>query len=174
MVRSRRWVLGLVGVVAVLAVGGIGFAAFTSTATIQGTVSSGTFGPLTWDSGSPGIPSPVASETCSSAGVGSNLTISGAEFAPGESCTVTDVLTNHGTLPGLLTETYSLVGSSASCPGSEWTYTDTISSAPAPGVPIAAGGSVSDTITIGLSASAGNPCQDQSVALTATVTGTAT
>jgi len=173
MGRSRRWVMGLVGVVAVLAVGGIGFAAFTSTATIQGTVSSGTFGPLTWDHGATGAPSPVASESCSSIGVANNLTISGAKFAPGESCTLTDVLTNHGTLPGLLTETYTLTGTAA-CPGSEWSYTDTISSAPAPGVPIAAGGSVSDTITIGLSASAGNPCQNQSVALTATVLGTAT
>lgn len=170
---GRKWVLGMVGVVAALALGGIGFAQFTSTATITGNATAGTFGPLTWDHGATGTPSPVDSQACSTSGSGSTLTLSASNFAPGDTCSVKDALTNHGTLPGLLTESYTLTGSSANCPGTEWSYSDTITATPSPGLPISAGGSITDTIVIGLSASAGNPCMNQSVSLSAVVTGTA-
>lgn len=169
---GRKWVVGLVGVVAALGLAGFGFAAFTSTATITGTATSGSFA-LAWDSGATGIPNPDDSQACHTVGSGTTLTFTGTNFQPGDGCSVTDLLYDTGTVPGTVTESYSLTGT-ASCLASNWTYTDSISAAGATGLPIAPGSPVSDTITVTLLAAAGNGCEGATVGISATVTGTAT
>jgi len=169
---ARRWLVGMVGVIAALGLAGFGFAAFTSTATITGTAISGQF-LLAWDAGAAGTPSPVDAQSCHTVGSGTVLTFTGTNFAPGDGCSVTDLLYDTGSVPGTVTEAYTLTGS-ASCYASNWTYTDTISAAGALGLPIAPGSPVSDTITVTLLGSAGNGCELATVGISATVTGTAT
>lgn len=91
MVAKAIWVTILA--IGVLSVSGLGFAAFTASATAQTNAQGGTLG-LMWDNSST-----MASQTyvgCSSATSGSSLWANVTALAPGDWCVVFGNLTNTG------------------------------------------------------------------------------
>ena len=106
----RQWVMGMVAVVALVAVGGIGFAAFSTSAYLNGAASAGTLGPLTWSN--------LGTTTTSSAYVtctvvtgtqtntSDTLVVTVGNLAPGDLCQFSGDLNNGGSIPA---NVYSLV-----------------------------------------------------------------
>lgn len=116
---GRRLVMGLVAVVAIVAVGGVGFAAFTTSAYINGNSAAGTFGPLTWSN----LGTPVGSEsfdqcgdfTASTLNTSDTLNLTAYNLAPGDSCTFTANLNNLGSIPANVYSTVDWVGGTGGC-----------------------------------------------------------
>ncbi|MGI0128730.1 MAG: hypothetical protein ACREEC_01010 [Thermoplasmata archaeon] len=93
---GKRLLLGVVAMIAVVAVGGIGFAAYTSSATVYGSASSGNLA-LAFDYGNP------TGGTYANCAVfdliGNTVHISATDLSPGDSCSVTLGVINNGSLP---------------------------------------------------------------------------
>lgn len=169
-----NWLLGLVTVVALVGAGGIGFAAFTTTATVNGSATGGT-AELHW-SGTPSTSASGYVTGCSpsfgtSDGIGATvMTIAAAGFAPGDSCTVTENLVNGGTVGLTFTSAPTITGitNGNGCGTNEWTIGDNVASSgnQAPGSTFAF------TVTVTLNSGAGNECQGAVAALSDVVTGT--
>ena len=178
---GKRWVMGLVAMVAVVAVGGIGFAAFTTSAYINGGANAGTF-QLQWQGPTSGVgsqtyntcPAPTGSTMTNTS---DTLTLTAGNLAPGDYCTFNAVLADVGTLPG---QTYdSITAVSGAC---YWFFSDNYGGHAAPPVPetplgplsIAPGSPIAYSATLGLYGDQGNGCQGASLSFTVQVTGTAT
>jgi nitrate reductase NapE component len=177
---GNRLILGLVAIVAVVAVGGIGFAAFTTSAYINGTASAGTF-VLAWEGPASGTGSasyntcgtPYATTTTNSS---DTLQLSAGNLAPGDYCTFTAVLADVGTLPGVVSD--AVVSASGSC---VWFFNDNFASHnyPPPETPqgsigISPSAPINYVAYFGMEAGDGNACQGASISLTVDVTATAT
>lgn len=94
---GSKWVLGMVSVIAVVAIAGVGFAAYTSTATANVNVSAGSFyiqgsGVITAQS--------LAVGTCAVAPSGNNVVGTISNMLPGDYCNITLTFTDAGSLPG--------------------------------------------------------------------------
>jgi len=177
---GKRWLMGLVAVVAFVAVGGLGFAAFTTSAYINGSASAGTF-QLQWQGPASGTPSayyntcptPYATTTTNSS---DTLVLSAGNLAPGDYCVFTAQLVDIGTLPG---NSYDFVSTDAYS-GCSWFLTDNFGGhhnppeTPLGPIGIAPGSPISYSATLGLSGGQGNGCQSAWLTFTVTVTGTAT
>jgi len=125
---GKRWVMGLVAMVGVIALSGIGFAAFTAQATINGTATAGTFGPLVWGGNPLNTPTVSDQSTCQ-AGTASGSAwtgLVGKNFTPGDGCLFHDALTLKGNLPGKLTESAMFSDTVAACGLANWAYNDTL------------------------------------------------
>jgi len=177
---GKRWVMGLVAIVAVVAVGGVGFAAFTTSAYINGNASAGTFS-LYWSPA--GAPyGSAAYNTCSSSistttNSSDTLNVVAGNLAPGDYCTFQASLVDGGSLPGNVYDAVTALGGSCN-----WFYVDNFGSHNAPPVPetprgplaIAPGSPIAYSAQFGLGSGQGNGCQDATLTVTLTVTGTAT
>ena len=182
--RFPRWVAAALIGVTILAAGGTGFAAFTTSAFVNGSASAGTLGPLTW--GDSPVSSWSASNDVCSASVGTTdssgdtLILSATNLAPGDYCGFADTLYNAGSLPAAATESITSA-SGGLC--SQVQFGDVFFS---PSVTIGAGGQTgaqSKTLpadsaiiwegTIAFSSSASNAFEDSSCSFQATLTGTA-
>lgn len=128
-----KGMLAIAVIVAFVAAGGIGFAtvAWTSSATISGSVSAGTLGSLTWGT----EPGPANTPGVSDASICDHGTISpsnswtglyGNYFAQGDYCSFSDALILGGNLDATLTETVNVYDAYASCGLQYWTYYDNI------------------------------------------------
>lgn len=94
---GSKWVLGMVSVIAIVAIAGVGFAAYTSTATANVNVSAGSFyiqgsGLITAQS--------LAVGTCTVAPSGNNVVGTVSNMLPGDYCNITLTFTDAGSLPG--------------------------------------------------------------------------
>lgn len=151
-----------------LAFTGIGYAAFTTTTSINVTATAGTVGPLDWSAGA-AAPS-TSYGVCTvggGGGGGAPMTITMSALAPGDSCTVTATLTNTGNIPASLSDALTSCNDYGSGLCSYLGYTDNLA-----GGYLSAGGSwtgFSATITL----SSGTPTgyQGYSAVFTITVTG---
>jgi hypothetical protein len=96
---GSKWILGMVSVIAVVAIAGVGFAAYTSTATANVSVSAGSF----YIQGSGAITAQsLAVGTCSVAPSGNNVVGTVTNMLPGDYCNITLTFTDAGSLPGTL------------------------------------------------------------------------
>ena len=107
MRRTRAAMTGLVTLAALLAVG-TGFAAFTSSAYIQGTGAAGTLGPLVWGP-SPAYGGFATNDICAAdrgttSSAGDTLFLTAGNLAPGDICSYGDSLNNLGSLPATVSE----------------------------------------------------------------------
>lgn len=185
---GKRLVMGLVTLLAAVAIGGIGFAAFTASATISGSATAGTYGPLTWGEGS-NTPTVTDASQCAVGTVsGSSWTgVSGTYFAPGDGCSFSNTIYQGGNLPGTLSESITFTDTVSGCGLQYWAYTDSIVGSPtftsgegngpvvvtAGAVSVSAGGSVSFSGSYTLMSGAPNACQGDVFSFSATITGTA-
>ena len=103
---GNRWLVGLAVVVAVVAVGGVGFAAFTTTAYLQGSAQAGQLGPLTWSN----LGNPVGNHSYNKCSISTTnytsggstqdtLVLTAKNQAPGDWCQFKAHLNNLGTIP---------------------------------------------------------------------------
>ncbi|HTT44746.1 MAG TPA: hypothetical protein VMH38_01860 [Thermoplasmata archaeon] len=98
---------GLVTLAALLAVG-TGFAAFTTSAFVQGQGQAGTLGPLVWGP-SPAYGGFAANDNCfadrgTTTSAGDTLYLTAGNLAPGDICSYGDNLNNLGSLPASVSE----------------------------------------------------------------------
>lgn len=182
---ARIWQIGLIAVIAAVAVGGIGFAAFTSTATINGTATGGTLN-LQWTpAGTPSLAAGTLLETnvfdgCSATVTPSLITITATNLAPGDQCEINTsyglFLENTGSLPATVPWTYASdyiwSGGTAACPTSNFNGGDGLLAGtytvPAGGyvgyLSVVSGSPI--WVFIGMNAGVGNACQGVSATLT--------
>ncbi|MGC2288515.1 MAG: hypothetical protein WA688_01480 [Thermoplasmata archaeon] len=181
--RLKAATAGLVAV-ALLVTAGTGFAAFTSSAYVNGTATAGTLGPLVWGT-SPTQSESAASVVCgatlgSTLVSGDTLVLTAGNLAPGQECSYADTIDNMGSLPAAATEQVTYA-SGTLC--AVLVYQDTFFSPP---TTIGTGGQtgpMSNIVPPGpafvwggdirLSGSASNAYQDTSCSFTVTLTGTA-
>jgi hypothetical protein len=179
---GNRLVVALAAAVAIVAVGGIGFAAFTASASISGNVYAGTAS-LGWDTAAPIVScngtagtywsgdSPIVSVSSS----GNTLSVSSYYYAPGDTCYVTSIgIINTGNVPILVTgvtDTSTVTGGT-SCVTSDWTYGQTYWTGTDFGLP---GSGAVDTggFWFGLESGVGNGCQGATLNLDLTLGGVA-
>jgi hypothetical protein len=184
MLRAK--LVGVLAVVAVLGAAGIGYAAFTSAAFVQGSAAAGTFGPITWGSSGnvapyydPSCPSTLALTGPSVSSNGKVLYFAIGNMSPGDVCSVHAYLVNPGSLMGTLSEFQGcsvVTGPGGSC--TQYTMTDNIPGAtiPAnsqPGVGCAIWGCYGVTLTITFSGGHHNKYQGSMVDLNDKVVGVA-
>ena len=159
----RKWLVGLIAAIAVISVGGVGFAAFTSTVTLQLNGAAGTLH-VEWTGTAtpatitlPAIPSdtPICSATLSP----SSIVVTFKNIAPGDGCEVplTDKvnLTSTGTLPGIFSLTNQAIGNCA--------WVDFIGPGVLFGGTIAPGANLPFTETYYLDTGQGNGCQGATI-----------
>jgi hypothetical protein len=105
----QRWVVGLLGVFAVAALVGVGYSAFTASATVNGTATAGTVsievrsslsGSCTYASGAPAPGAFTFSENAAD----TVLSIGVSSLVPGGVCTTQATVTNTGSVPVLLND----------------------------------------------------------------------
>lgn len=176
---GRKWALGVIGILSVAALAGIGFAQFTSTATITGSASVGTYGPVAYTQ--------IGTSTATPSGSVATCGISGSVYAAsgfgaGDTCTISGTLSVGGSLGSAsLTESVN-VTSVTGCPNYYWYYSDTLFFLIPSNVfplkpinigPVGPGYSASDKVSLMLSGSAPSGCQGASPLVTITITGTA-
>jgi hypothetical protein len=146
----------MVAAVAVLAVAGIGFAAFTSLATVQTTSTAGSMAVVIYND-----TTQVNDNTlwCTGVNSGAWLNITAGPFAPGDSCTVFGNVTNTGNLPANVLANWPHTGSSC------FVYTVTFPThnpyVPPSGRGLAPGAFEKFQFTLTLNATAGNSCENQ-------------
>jgi hypothetical protein len=169
----------LATIAVVVAVSGIGFAAFTSSAYINGSAAAGTFY-LYWSnpgaSGSqPYNVCPVGTIT-STSNESDTLVISASNLAPGDYCTFTATLNDGGSLPGQVWD--SITSLSASC---WWFYSDNFGGHAAPPLPeplrgpigISPSSPIAYSANLGLNGGQTNGCQGATLSFTLTFSATA-
>ena len=157
--------------IALIAAGGIGYSAFTSTASATANATGGTIG-LIWAYGSPDASNPSYA-TCQLTGSGSAITLTVAAIAPGDGGCLFDVtVQNTGNIPAALTIS----------PGNGQTFGGTDPSTSTPcftfntaGLPATLGpGATTSTFYLRISVAAGhsNACAGYSATTSVAVTGT--
>lgn len=176
---GSRMVLAMVAAIAIVAVGGIGFAAFTANAYVNGTAGAG-YAEVHFSGAYSTV---VSGQVICSAGFSSSgdylgddnvMTITASEFAPGDYCTVTESAVNGGTVGETVTSSgAAITGVSGGdmCGGNEWTTYDNAYPGENYGS-YAPGGSFSVSVTIELNSNAGNECQGATASFSDTLTGT--
>ncbi len=181
--RIPRLVLLGVVLATTVATFGVGFAAFTSSAYVNGQGTAGTLGPLTWGTGPTygGFGSAQCSATVGETNSPSDtIYLTAGNLAPSSFCSYGDDLYNAGSLPANVTEQ---VTSASGTLCAVLYYEDPMFD---PATLIGSGGQVSPNYlivpadsyvpwegTIYLSADAGNAYQGTSCAFQITLTGTA-
>ncbi|HTP54786.1 MAG TPA: hypothetical protein VML94_07520 [Thermoplasmata archaeon] len=101
---TNRWVVGLLGVLAIAALVGVGYSAFTATATVNGTASAGTAAIVVTSNGAgacfypSGAPAP-GSFSFSENAKDTVLSISVSNMVPGGVCSTVATVSNVGTVP---------------------------------------------------------------------------
>jgi hypothetical protein len=168
---GNRLVLAMVAAVVLVAVGGIGFAAFTATATVNGTATGGT-AELYW-SGSPAVYTSGYVMGCAPSFSGSPatvMTLAPTGFAPGDYCQVYETLVNGGNVGVTLSSAPTITGISggSGCTTGEWTISDNSGAAPA----LAPGNTYSFEVTVSLNSGVTNECQGATASISDVVTGT--
>jgi hypothetical protein len=177
----------MAAIVAVVAVGGIGFAAFTTTAYVNGNAAAGTLGPLTWsDLGTPVATSTYVGCTVSTGNhsvtgtTQDDLFIGATNLAPGDQCTFTADLNNLGSIPANVYAQVTCVNPAAAC--LVFTYWDNfapfpngydVSGGPFGPLTIGAGSYIAYTGTLGLEAGLGNSAQGWTCEFEITLSATA-
>jgi hypothetical protein len=176
---GNRLVLVLAAAVALVAIGGIGFAAFTTSASIGGNVYAGTPS-LGWSAGSAVIHCNGTADTYFSGDSptttistsGSTLTVSSYYYVPGDTCYVTNVgIINTGNVPELITSVSdgSTVSGGSSCSTADWYYGQTYLVGGADiGLP-AAGAVDTGGFFFGLESGVGNGCQGATLTMDLTL-----
>ena len=174
----------MAAIVAVVAVGGIGFAAFTANAYVNGSATGG-IAEIHW-AGSPtetptgyvSCPAPTYSSYQDALAANNVLAFAATGFAPGDSCTVADTAVNGGSVGISVVSTigsFSISGGNG-CTASEWTMTD--SGGASYGVSHgsfgnqAPGATFSVSVTVTLNSGAGNECQSATLSFSDVLTGT--
>ncbi len=170
-------------IVAGLAVAGVGFAAFSANAYVNGTATAGTFGPFSWS-----LASSHGYGTYDHCGVSitetnapaDTIELTASNLAPGDFCGYSADLSNAGSLPGTISESLSASGGGL-C--GELIYSD---NGFTPGVTIGSGGETGGTSypipgegtiswggTLLLPSGAGNAGEGGTCTFSVTVTGVA-
>lgn len=143
MVRRTRIPAGALALLTVLLVAGTGFAAFTTTVSVQGSASAGTLGPFYWGatptSNGFGTYSACSDSTSTTHSSDDTLNVVATNLAPGDLCGYSADLYNPGSLPAYVNETLS------STSGSLCAELDFSSNGFTPGVTIGAGGQTGST-----------------------------
>jgi len=109
---TGKLLMGMISVIAVAAIAGIGFATYTSTASVTVTANAGSFyiqasGVLTASS--------LAVGTCTLSATGSAITLSANNMLPGDYCNWTATYTDQGSLPGSLVTWFGSGLSGSAC-----------------------------------------------------------
>jgi len=175
---GTKWLMGIVAIVAVVAVGGIGFAAFTTSAYVQGSATAGTFGPLYWTHGDP--TSTESFDQCSATigtmfNTSDTLTLSAGNLAPGDFCGFQAHLHNAGTIPAnVYAEITAATGNACGVTYMYDTFAPTGESLGVTTAPqaIGAGGSLFYQASLGIGSDAGNWAQGQNCTFTVTFSAT--
>jgi hypothetical protein len=173
---GNRLVLTMVAAVAIVAVGGIGFAAFTANAYVNGTATGG-LAEIHFSGSATVTPygSYVSCGTPSFSSYGDPLsddnvmTVAGTGFAPGDSCTYTETGVNGGSVGVNVASAFggqSISGGSG-CTTSEWSLSDN-----GPWAGVGPSGTFPVSVTVTLSSGAGNECQGATLSFSDTLTGT--
>lgn len=101
---GNRLLIAMVAAVAIVAVGGIGFAAFTSSVTVNGSATVGTitleFASNPYGTGS-STPSGATCTVGSYVGTVTTISIAASNLEPGQYCTFSLTVTNAGSLPAI-------------------------------------------------------------------------
>lgn len=164
--RSSR-LFGVVLVAVIVGAGGVAYAACT-TSSGCGNSTCPTSLSFVWESyttPSPSAPFVKCTTTITSSSL---LTIAATHLAPGTNCEFFATLENTGTIPATLAD---VIDPSASCPSTNFAYSDNINLAhPAP--TISAGGTFLYESILSLLSSAGNGCEGATAAFSVTITGT--
>jgi hypothetical protein len=176
---GNRGLMVLATVVAVVAVGGIGFAAFTTTAYVNGYAQAGSLN-LFWTNA--GEPTPSSSYvTCTAAitmtsTASDTLAITATNLAPGDQCKFTATLNNGGNIPANVYDQLSLVPVVV-C---NWYIFDNFGGhsyppleAPLGPIPITSSTPLAYSLTVGFWAGQGNLCENAPLQFTLTFTATA-
>jgi hypothetical protein len=159
---TKKWVVGLLGVLAIAALVGVGYSAFTASATVNGTATAGTVSIIVTspDQGSCAFPSggpAPGAFTFSENPAQTVLNIGVSNLVPGGVCTTQATIINTGTVPVVLSN--QLNESSGICaPGPTLNCYDAFDSAGLTSVSpilnvngittLAPGGSYIDTISV--------------------------
>lgn len=121
---GKNWVMGMVGAIAVLAVTGIGFAAFTATATVNGTASAGSVDlqiTSVLASGCQGFNGATAGNATiafsSIGGGGTSVSVTATNLTPAVACFGDLTLKNTGSVPLNLSVSLNTPGSNGVCVG---------------------------------------------------------
>jgi hypothetical protein len=163
---ARRWVLGIVGAFAVLAVAGVGFAAFTASATVTGEASQGTVSLKITDFAFfgchyvTGAPAPGTFDSASENAVDTVLSLKVGNLTPAAYCSVKVFIMNTGTVP--INITAFLNETSGICPPGGLNCYDVYDSfglsafggvtSASLGAPIAPGVVINDLVSVGIPA----------------------
>ncbi len=175
---------GVVAVIVVLATVGVGYAAFSTAAYLQGSSSAGTLGPLVWGNG-PTSTGYAVNDVCSAVvgtttSTGDTLIVAAGELLPGDYCTYGDTLTlDGGSLPATLTAEVT-TATGGLCPvlhyaDSFFTYSIAIGSGGQTGNTwhqLEPGHSMNWAGTVSLPSTVGNSYQGLSCSFTVTLVGT--
>ena len=173
---SNKGLIALATIVAVVAVGGIGFAAFTANAYVNGTATGG-LAEIHFSGAATVTPtgSYVSCGTPSFSSYGDPLsddnvmTIAATSFAPGDSCKYVETGVNGGSVGvnvGSAFGSESISGGSG-CTVSEWTLSDN-----GPWNGVGPSGTFGVSVTVTLNSGVGNECQGAQLSFTDTLTGT--
>ena len=154
--RSLRAIGSVLAIVAVFTVVGTGYAAFASSAYLNGSASAGTLGPLVWGP-EPGAGGYESYNVCTvtvgtTTQTGDTLFLTASNLAPGDICSYGDSLANLGSLPAVAGE---VVTHSSGGLCSALAYGDNFFS---PSIVLGPGGQTSP-LTHSISANGGIPLQ---------------
>ena len=162
---ARRWMLGLIGAFAAIAVAGIGFAAFTATATVNVVATGGTIGLEITDFAFygchfvTGAPGPGTFDSASENAARTAVTFGVGNLTAGDYCQVKVFIMNTGTIPinvtAFLSEIAGICAPAAlNCydAGDSWGLTafGGIVSTVAPGEPFPPGFVFTDLVSVGI------------------------
>lgn len=180
--RHTKVALAALAVLAVCFTAGTGFAAFTSSAYVNGQGQAGTEGPLVWGS-EPAFGGYAANDVCNAVRTttnspGDTLVLTAGNLAPGDLCSYGDSLKNLGSLPA---HAHEKVTSATGGLCAVLTFGDNFFS---PSIVVGSGGqtgAVTHTLSAGghiqwagfieLASGAGNAYQGSSCTFVVTVTG---
>ena len=167
-----RWLMGLVAAVAVIAMAGVGFAAFTSIVTVNGSVTAGT-AEIEW-TGTPttsiGGPDSATCTAPTPTSGGTVLTITITGFGPGDSCSIDAYILVESTSTDVtISSAFVASTNSMSCGTDQFAYFDSYST---PSSMFGPDTSHLDEINIALDADAVAACSGVTLTLTDTVTAT--
>ncbi len=172
---GNRLVLAMVAAVAIVAVGGIGFAAFTANAYVNGTATGG-IAEIHFN-GSPVVSSYGSYVACGSASFSSYqdplsddnvMTVAPTGFAPTDWCEFSEQAVNGGSVGVNVASSFgseSISGGNG-CTVGEWTLSDN-----GPWTGVAPGGTFTVSVTVYLG-NAGNECQGATLSFQDTLVGT--
>lgn len=119
---AKQWLIGVVAAFAVLGMAGMGFAAFTATATVNGSASAATMGVAFTENATfacdyyynhPGAPGNIAFSHENPAG--NMITLTVANMTPGVYCVSGVVITNTGSVPVNMSVAFFTAGTNGMC-----------------------------------------------------------